>query len=135
MIHKIYFKIIILISIIMLAASCSDNDGKNFFENKTEKITLRFWMNPWIITPPGFPEGKTISNEDYPAWISKKFMEKFPGVKIEYTVVSNKELKQKISSAIAAGNPPDVFKYFDTKFAQAGLLLMNILLKLIKTIF
>ena len=106
----------------MLAASCSDNDGKNFFENKTEKITLRFWMNPWIITPPGFPEGKTISNEDYPAWISKKFMEKFPGVKIEYTVVSNKELKQKISSAIAAGNPPDVFKYFDTKFAQAGLL-------------
>jgi len=99
-----------------LICSCA-NDKRS-----PEKIHIKFWINPWIIAPPGQPSNRPITNTDFPEWICNKFMEKYPEIQVDYTIVSNKELKQKISAALAAGNPPDIFKYFDLKFAQAGIL-------------
>ncbi len=103
---------------------CSCNRGAGSLNSETdgEPVTIKFWINPWVITPPGHNASVPVTNSDYPEWIAKRFMLKYPEVKIECSIVSNRELKQKISAAIAAGNQPDIFKYYDLKFVKAGIL-------------
>jgi len=88
------------------------------------KITITWWINPWRITPPGFPEGQTAGSEDYPKWASEEFMKLHPDVEVKYVVVGNKEYSQKMAAAIATRTQPDLFKgpVWDSRWAKAGLL-------------
>ncbi|MBP7654426.1 sugar ABC transporter substrate-binding protein [Candidatus Dependentiae bacterium] len=114
MIKKFFF--ITIFFVLFFLISCSGN------KSSEKPIVIKFWINPWIITPPDHDTTKPVTNSDFPEWISKQFMLKYPEVKVEYVIVSNRELKQKISSAIAAGTPPDIFKYYDLKFVKAGII-------------
>ncbi|MFC6667577.1 extracellular solute-binding protein [Deinococcus radiopugnans] len=71
-----------------------------------QKITLTWWINPWRIAPPGFPEGKTPTGEEFPKYISDQFMKKYPNVTVKYEVVPNQGFREKVTASIFAGNPP-----------------------------
>ncbi|NMB11324.1 MAG: sugar ABC transporter substrate-binding protein [Firmicutes bacterium] len=89
-----------------------------------KKITITWWLNPWRIEPPGFPEGQAVTAEDYPQWVKQEFEKLYPNVEVKYEVVTNAGYEQKISAAILAGNPPDVLRDYSFKKAWAihGLL-------------
>ena len=87
-------------------------------------ITITWWINPWRIAPPGFPEGKSPDSEDFPKWASAEFMRLNPGVTVKYEVVTNAGFDQKIAASILAGSPPDVLRPvgFKSEWAKQGLL-------------
>lgn len=89
-----------------------------------KKITITWWLNPWRIEPPGFPEGQAVTAEDYPQWVKQEFERLHPNVEVKYEVVTNAGYEQKISAAILAGNPPDVLRDYAFKkdWAIHGLL-------------
>lgn len=89
-----------------------------------QKITLTWWINPWRIAPPGFPEGKTPTGEEFPKYISDQFMKKYPNVTVKYEVVPNQGFREKVTASIFAGNPPDVLRPigFDTNLVKQNLL-------------
>lgn len=89
-----------------------------------KKITITWWLNPWRIEPPGFPEGQAVTAEDYPQWVKQEFEKLHPNVEVKYEVVTNVGYEQKISAAILAGNPPDVLRdaVFKKNWAIHGLL-------------
>lgn len=88
------------------------------------EITITWWTNPWRVAPPGFPEDKAPTAEDFPAWVSEEFMKLHPNVKVVYEVVPNAGYSQKVTAAILAGNPPDLIKDLNYKrqWAETGLL-------------
>jgi ABC-type glycerol-3-phosphate transport system substrate-binding protein len=67
-------------------------------------VTITFWYQADVAKP----------NDPWVMWYSsvlKTFAEKYPNIKVEPTVVSDgNEYLNKISTAMAAGNTPDVFK-------------------------
>lgn len=87
-------------------------------------ITITWWINPWRITPPGFPPDKAVTAEDFPQWASSEFMKLHPEVTVKYEVVTNAGFDQKVAAAILAGNPPDVLKPigFKQEWVKQGLL-------------
>ncbi len=87
-------------------------------------VTITWWINPWRITPPGFPADKAVTAEDYPKWVSEQFMKTHPGVTVKYEIVTNTGFDQKIAAAILSGNPPDVLKPigFKQQWVKQGLL-------------
>lgn len=88
------------------------------------KTTITWWINPWRITPPGFPADKSVGSEDFPKWASEEFMRLHPDVEVNYVVVGNQEYSQKMAAAIATRTQPDLFKgpVWDSRWAKAGLL-------------
>jgi multiple sugar transport system substrate-binding protein len=88
------------------------------------KTTITWWINPWRITPPGFPADKAATEEDFPKWAAEEFMRLNPDVEIKYVVVGNTEYAQKMAAAIATGTQPDIFKgpVWDNRWVGAGLL-------------
>ena len=87
-------------------------------------ITITWWINPWRIAPPGFPEDQAPGSEDFPKWISEEFMKLHPDVEVNYVVVGNTEYSQKMAAALATGTQPDLFKgpIWDSRWVKAGLL-------------
>jgi multiple sugar transport system substrate-binding protein len=87
-------------------------------------ITITWWINPWRITPPGFPADKAVTAEDFPKWASEEFMKLHPNVTVKYEVVTNAGFDQKVAAAILAGNPPDVLRPigFKQEWVKQGLL-------------
>jgi raffinose/stachyose/melibiose transport system substrate-binding protein len=88
-----------ILLLVMAAALAFAADSK-----KTQPVTITFWYqadaasttNPWVV---------------WHASILKSFAEKHPEITVEPTVVaSGDEYLNKISTAMAAGNTPDVFK-------------------------
>lgn len=88
------------------------------------QITITWWINPWIIAPPGSPAYQPPTREDYPKWPSEAFMALHLNVKIEHVVVGNTEYSQKMASAIATETQPDSSKgpVWDCRGAEAGFL-------------
>lgn len=89
-----------------------------------KEITIKWWINPWRIAPPGFPADQAPGSEDFPKWISQEFMKRHPNVKVEYEVVPNAGFDQKVAAAILSGNPPDLLRIggFNQKWVQQRLL-------------
>lgn len=87
-------------------------------------ITLTWWINPWRIAPPGFPEDQAPDAEDFTRWAAEEFQRLHPNVTIEWEIVTNQGFDQKITAAILAGNPPDVLRPPGIKqqWINAGLL-------------
>ncbi|OPZ65015.1 MAG: Bacterial extracellular solute-binding protein [Firmicutes bacterium ADurb.Bin506] len=90
----------------------------------SKPITITWWINPWRIAPPGFPEDQAPGSEDFPKWASEEFMRLHPGVTVKYEVVTNAGFDQKIAAAILAGNPPDVLRPigFRLEWVKQGVL-------------
>lgn len=88
------------------------------------KTTITWWINPWRIAPPGFPEDQAPGSEDFPKWISEEFMRLHPDVEVKYVVVGNTEYSQKMAASIATRTQPDLFKgpIWDSRWVEAGLL-------------
>jgi multiple sugar transport system substrate-binding protein len=88
------------------------------------EITLTWWINPWRIAPPDFPEGETLTGEEFPRYISERFMQLHPNVTVNFEVVPNAGFAEKINTSLFAGNPPDVTKDldFNPEWARQGLL-------------
>ena len=88
------------------------------------KMTITWWINPWRIAPPGFPEDQSPGSEDFPKWVSEEFMKLHPDVEVKYVVVGNTEYSQKMAAAIATRTQPDLFKgpVWDSRWVKAGLL-------------
>lgn len=93
-------------------------------QSEPEEITLTWWINPWRIRPPGFPEGETPTGEEFARYISEEFEKLHPNVTVEYEIVPNQGFGEKVATAIFAGNPPDVLKdlQWDPDWARQGLL-------------
>ena len=86
------------------------------------EITLTWWINPWRIRPPGFPAGESPTGEEFPAYISQQFMELHPNVTVEFEVVPNAGFDEKVATAIFAGSPPDVLRWWNPTWALDGVL-------------
>jgi len=108
----------VLILLVLMAALASATGAK---EAPKGPVTITFWYqadaaspnNPWVI---------------WYSSILKSFAEKNPNIKVEATVVaSGDEYLNKISTAMAAGNTPDVFKTWLSgrlqPFVEAGRVL------------
>lgn len=87
-------------------------------------ITLTWWINPWRIAPPGFPDDEAPGLEDFPQWAAEEFQRMHPNVTIEFEIVPNQGYDEKITAAILSGNPPDVLRPLGIKqqWLQQGLL-------------
>lgn len=99
--RRIFSTLLVMSAIFLLAfpAMCSAAQ---------KPITITWWINPWRITTPDLPANKAPEAEDFPRWISQKFMKEHPGVTVKFEVVTNAGYEQKLAAAIAAGNPPDI---------------------------
>lgn len=71
-------------------------------------ITITWWINPWRIRTPDMPADQAPEAEDFPQWISERFMEMYPHVTVRFEVVTNTGYEEKLAAAIAAGQPPDL---------------------------
>ncbi len=111
---KVKLTLVLVLSLIFLVSATG----------LAKDLTITWWINPWRIAPPGFPEDQAPSSEDFPKWISAEFEKLHPGVEVNYVVVGNKEYPQKMAAAIATGTQPDLFKgpVWDSRWAKAGLL-------------
>lgn len=87
-----------------------------------KNITIKWWINPWRIEPPGFPAGKAPTADDFPKWASEAFMKLHPNVKVEYEVIPNQGFDEKIAAAILGRSQPDVIRGFNKQWATRGLL-------------
>jgi raffinose/stachyose/melibiose transport system substrate-binding protein len=81
-----------------------------------DKVTIRWWH---IFTTP----------DTWPAYMQKvadDYMAMHPNVTIEITQLANEDFKQKITTVMQAGDPPDLFQSWGGgvlwEFAKAGLL-------------
>ena len=93
-----------------------------FAQSDEPEITLTWWINPWRIRPPGFPADQSPTGEEFPAYISEKFMELHPNVTVEFEVVPNAGFDEKVATAIFAGSPPDVLRWWNPTWALDGVL-------------
>ena len=93
-----------------------------FAQSSEPEITLTWWINPWRIRPPGFPEDQSPTGEEFPAYISQQFMELHPNVTVEYEVVPNAGFDEKVTTAIFAGSPPDVLRWWNPTWVYDGVL-------------
>lgn len=87
-------------------------------------ITLTWWINPWRIRPPGFSADESPTGEEFARYISEEFEKLHPNVNVEYEIVPNQGFGEKVTTAIFAGNPPDVLKdlQWNPAWARDGLL-------------
>lgn len=88
------------------------------------EIELTWWINPWRIVTPDMAEGESPTGEEYARYMSEQFMELHPNVTVHYELVPNAGFGEKVTTAIFAGNPPDVLKDLDwnPEWAREGLL-------------
>lgn len=88
------------------------------------EIELTWWINPWRIVTPDMAEGESPTGEEYARYMSEMFMEQHPNVTVHYELVPNAGFGEKVTTAIFAGNPPDVLKDLDwnPEWAREGLL-------------
>ena len=93
-----------------------------FAQSSEPEITLTWWINPWRIRPPGFPADQSPTGEEFPAYISQQFMELHPNVTVEYEVVPNAGFDEKVTTAIFAGSPPDVLRWWNPTWVYDGVL-------------
>ncbi|MCA1790213.1 MAG: sugar ABC transporter substrate-binding protein, partial [Thioalkalivibrio sp.] len=93
-----------------------------FAQSSDPEITLTWWINPWRIRPPGFPADQSPTGEEFPEYISDKFMELHPNVTVEFEVVPNAGFDEKVATAIFAGSPPDVLRWWNPTWALDGVL-------------
>lgn len=89
-----------------------------------QDITLTWWINPWRIRTPDMAADATPTGEEYAQYISDQFMALHPDIKVEYEMVPNQGFAEKVTTAIFAGNPPDVLKdlAWNPDWAREGLL-------------
>lgn len=93
-----------------------------FAQSSEPEITLTWWINPWRIRPPGFPADQSPTGEEFPAYISQQFMELHPNVTVRYEVVPNAGFDEKVTTAIFAGSPPDVLRWWNPTWVYDGVL-------------
>jgi multiple sugar transport system substrate-binding protein len=88
------------------------------------QIELTWWINPWRIVTPNLAEGQSPTGEEYAQYMSEQFMALHPNVTVKYEMVPNAGFGEKVTTAIFAGNPPDVLKDLDwnPEWAREGLL-------------
>ncbi len=78
-----------------------------------EKVSLTFWT--WF-------QGDHY--EDNLKALIKSFQDKYPNVEVKYEALTWQEGDQKISVALASGDPPDVmFQYFSPNYIDTGYIL------------
>lgn len=87
-------------------------------------ITLTWWINPWRIRTPDMPADESPTGEEFARYISDQFMALHPNVTVKYEIVPNQGFEEKVTTAIFAGNPPDVMKDlgWNPDWAREGLL-------------
>lgn len=87
-------------------------------------IELTWWINPWRIVTPDMEAGQTATGEEYARYMSEQFMALHPNVTVNYELVPNAGYGEKITTAIFAGNTPDVVKdlNWNPDWAREGLL-------------
>ncbi len=87
-------------------------------------IELTWWINPWRIITPDMQPGQTTTGEEYARYMSEQFMALHPNVTVHYELVPNAGYGEKITTAIFAGNTPDVVKdlNWNPEWAREGLL-------------
>ncbi|HLU83296.1 MAG TPA: extracellular solute-binding protein, partial [Trueperaceae bacterium] len=78
-----------------------------------QEIELTWWINPWRIVTPHMAEGQSPTGEEYARYMSEQFMALHPNVTVKYELVPNAGFGEKVTTAIFAGNPPDVLKDLD----------------------
>lgn len=88
------------------------------------KMEITWWINPWRIVTPDMAEGASPTGEEYARYMSEQFMLLHPEVTVKYELVPNAGFGEKVTTAIFAGNPPDLLKDLDWKaeWAREGLL-------------
>ena len=88
------------------------------------KMEITWWINPWRIVTPDMAADQSPTGEEYARYMSEKFMELHPDVNVSYELVPNAGFGEKVTTAIFAGNPPDVLKDLDWSpdWAREGLL-------------
>jgi raffinose/stachyose/melibiose transport system substrate-binding protein len=95
-------KDLVLVFLVVFVALVSATGKKE--AGTAQPVTITFWYQADVASP----------NNPWVVWYSsvlKTFAEKYPNIKVEPTVVSDgNEYLNKISTAMAAGNSPDVFK-------------------------
>ena len=88
------------------------------------KMEITWWINPWRIVTPDMEDGASPTGEEYARYMSEQFMALHPDVTVTYELVPNAGFGEKVTTAIFAGNPPDLLKDLDWKpeWAREGLL-------------
>lgn len=85
--------------------SAQKNSGSDVQNNATptppaKQVTLEYW---------GLWENDSLINE-----VIKDFQEKNPGIIVNYVNQSHKDYRERLQTAIASGNGPDLFRYHAT---------------------
>lgn len=112
----------LLVLLAVLVALGAVAPSTAFAQSSDPEITLTWWINPWRIRPPGFPADQSPTGEEFPAYVSQKFMELHPNVTVEFEVVPNTGFEEKVATAIFAGSPPDVLRWWNPTWALDGVL-------------
>lgn len=111
-------------------AGCTKSESKPTTQvqattvEKLKPVTIEFWsFARWNGIKGTEPDGKT---GDWEMDAAKRFMEKYPHVKIDTQIIDSKTGPQKLSVAVAGGSAPDVLEDANNRFydyANMGYLL------------
>ncbi len=74
-----------------------------------EEMTLTWWITPWRIRTPDMEPDEAPDGEQFAAYVSKMFEEKYPHVNVEYQMVTHTGKEEQATAAMFAGNPPHVY--------------------------
>jgi multiple sugar transport system substrate-binding protein len=88
------------------------------------KTRLVYWVTPDVRSVRGL-ESRTAEFGDYEKIQAADYMQAHPDVEIEVQSLASEDLTRKVTTAIAAGNPPDILKDFlgrTAGYAHQGLL-------------
>ena len=112
----------LLVVLMVLVATGFVVPSTAFAQSTEPEITLTWWINPWRVRPPGFPADQSPTGDEFPAYLSQKFMELHPNVTVRYEVVPNAGFDEKVTTAIFAGSPPDVLRWWNPTWVYDGVL-------------
>ena len=104
---------ITLIPSLLLVGCLSDSSGESKEEN-SEMVELTFWRN----------SGTDVENKVYEDLVTS-FEEEHPNIDVKMTPIPFADYSTKLRTALASGNPPDVFAVDSpdlAAYAQAGAL-------------
>lgn len=74
-----------------------------------EDITITWWITPWRIVTPDMDADESPDGEQFADYVSRQFEEKHSNVNVEYQIVTHDGREEQATSAMFAGNPPNVY--------------------------
>ncbi|KIL49847.1 sugar ABC transporter substrate-binding protein [Jeotgalibacillus soli] len=111
--------LLLLLLLVMSLAACSDEEGEGAAEDGEFGGELTVWVHPYVASDLKADQEKVFAD------MAASFNEQYPGVEVNFEEIPWANREQKLLTALAANQGPDVFYLIPdmmAQFAETGVL-------------